>query len=553
MDSVLFLRANGRTAKAPDHKVSTLMQVSVVRTQTHWLSRILTFVLSAWTALLLCSLINLFVLSPAGWDQSWYLYAAHRVMSGAQLNGPQLVEVDPPLVIWFSTIPVFLARLLHLDPLVMLKLVVLVMIAGSLLWSARILRAVFPAMSPGFLYLALSSLLSADIFLHGFDVGQREQILVILVVPYILSRVYGERSKLTFAELCAIGAIGGAAVCFKPHQVLILVALELFIAAWTRSLRQLARPDFLCAIVAILTYIAAVRLATPYFSAMVPVLLETYWAYGPYSALHLIEAKSRFNLILLLAIVIFLWRRRTLRFGVVSGAFLACSLAASIAFYIQHTGWTYHAYPFEAFLLLAVLWIILDLLFPYMAAWDIRSSFAVSTLLLALVLLVPVIIYRHHRAQYEAAHKPYVETIFAQCPPQTPVYLFSTSIDNFSVVLEHHLVWASRFAHLWMLPAILQNEIAEAGGPPPGKVLPAEVVAKLAALQRSETTEDFQRWKPAVVIVRQYQNSELRQNPNKLDFDPLAWFLRSPQFAAEWANYRLKTRHGDYDVYTRIP
>lgn len=528
------------------------MQVSVVRTQTHWLSRILTFVLSAWTALLLCSLINLFVLSSAGWDQSSYLYFAQLAMSGAQIYGPQLVDSNPPLIIWFSSIPAFLAHWLHLDPLVMLKVVVAAMMLGSLAWSRRILRAALPPAYPSFLYLALLSLLSAEIFVRHFDLGQREHLLFILLVPYILSSAFGGRAKLPFLELCAIGVIGGIAVCFKPQQVLILVGLELFIALRTRSLRRLVSPDFLCAILAVFAYVALLRLATPLYFTLIPVLKDTYWAYGPNSAAQLIKAKAHFNVVLLVALAVFFLKRRQLRFVPVSGAFLACTLAASVAFYIQHTGWTYQAYPFEAFLLLTVLWITFDLLSPYLVGWR-HSSFALSTLAITLVLLIPVIIYRHHQAQYDAAHKSYAETVFAQCPPQTPVFLFSTGVDVFPVVLENHLVWSGRFAHLWMLSAIVQNELAEAGGPPPAKVLPPEVVAKLAALQRSETTEDFQRWKPAVVIVKQYHNSKLRQNPNTLDFDPLAWFLRSPQFAAEWANYRLKTRHGDFDVYTRIP
>jgi hypothetical protein len=108
-----------------------------------------------------------------------------------------------------------------------------------------------------------------------------------------------------------------------------------------------------------------------------------------------------------------------------------------------------------------------------------------------------------------------------------------------------------------MLPAIIKNERAEAGGPIPAKVLPPDVVKRLAALQRAQTTEDFQRWKPAVVLVRQCRKSQPRDWPcwglRNVDFDPLAWFLQSPAFAAEWAHYRLQETRGYFDVYTRIP
>jgi hypothetical protein len=528
------------------------MQILEKLAKTHWSSRIFTLILSAWTALLLCCLVNLFVCSSPGWDQNWYLYAAHMVMSGTQLYGPQLVDIDPPFITWFSAIPAFLAHWLHLGPLLMLKVVVVAMMLGSLAWSARILRAALPAANPSFLYLALLSLLSAQILLRHFDVGQREHLLFILLVPYVLSAAFGDRAKLPFLERCAIGVIGGIAICFKPQEVITLVGLELFIAAWTRSLRRLVSPDFLCAVLTDVAYVALIRLTTPIYFTLIPTLRDVYWAFGPYSVLHLIKAKAHFNVILLLVLLGFILRRRQLRFANLSGAFLACCLAASIAFYVQHTGWTYQAYPFQAFLLLAALWIIIDLLSPLYETWRFDSAFAVSTLVFALLLLAPMLVHYRRHSEFDAANKPYPETVFAQYPPQTPVYQFSTSINAFSVVLDNHLVWASRFAHLWMLPAIVQNELAEAGGPTPKKVLPPDVVARLAAMQRADTTEDFHRWKPTVVIVQQCQKSQSCGGLENLNFDPLAWFLQSPAFAAEWANYRLQTRHGIYDVYTRI-
>lgn len=529
------------------------MQVFRDQTQARWLSRLFTLILSAWTALLLVSLINLFVYNSPRQDQTAYLCWAQRVMSGVQIYGPQLVESNPPLIIWFSTIPVFLANLFHLNSVLMLKLVVAAMILGSLAWSGRVLRSAHLVDSPAILYLAIASFLSADLFLRAFDVGQREHLLFILIVPYILTRACGDRSKLSFAELCAVGAICGAAVCFKPQQVLILVALELFIAAWTRSLRRLARPDLLCAVLAIITYIVVVRLATPYFSVMVPVLKETYWAYGPQSALHLVEVKARFNLVLLFAIVVFLWRRHSLRFGVISGAFLACCLASSVAFYAQHTGWTYQAYPFEAFLLLAVLWIAIDLFSSSTldAAPKLNSAFAASTLVLLLVFLVPLIHSTRREARLTAAHPPYLDAILEQYPPQTPVAVLSTSVDAFPVLPQHHLVLASRFAHLFMLPAIVQNQVAEAGGPPPGKVLPPAEVERLAALLRTDVVEDFQRWQPDVVIVRQCPISTCYETFHENKFDYVAWFQQSPEFAVEWRHYRFQSSDDAFAVYTR--
>jgi hypothetical protein len=225
------------------------------------------------------------------------------MLSGTQLYGSQLVETNPPLIIWFSTIPVSLSHLLHLDPYVALKVIVFVLIGGSMLWSARLLRSTDLVNSPFLSYLSLGALLSAEIFLLPYAFGQREHLLVLLVLPYVLSGIAPDRSRLSIIELCAIGIAAGIGVCFKPQQVLILAALEFFLAIWTRSLHRLVRPESVCALLAILVYIASVRVFAPlYFSQTMPIMRDTYWAYGPASTWYLVKTAPIFDFFFLVSV-----------------------------------------------------------------------------------------------------------------------------------------------------------------------------------------------------------------------------------------------------------
>jgi hypothetical protein len=528
-----------------------LSQTSIAKTQSSSAVQLLSLALGAWTGLVIIYLIEMFVLASPDHDQAWYLCAAQRVLSGARIYGPQIVETNPPLIIWFSTIPVFLGRLLHLDPIPMLKLTVLAAIFVSLLWSGRILRAAGLAQSLLLSFIAIGSVLSAEIFLHAYDLGQREHLLVILLLPYVLSAVFADKLRLSFAELCALGLVAGIAVCFKPQQVLILIALEIFLAAWTRSLRRLANPAVLSAILAILTYILLVRLAIPqYFTTVIPLLRETYWAYGPFTIWQMIKREPLFDAFFVATLLLFVWRRHRLRYAVTTGAFLACSLGGAIAYCIQRVGSPYQAFPQITFLLLAVLWLGIGLLPTSIASgWKPNPVFAVSSAVVVLM-FVPLLILA---ARVPASAGPYQAKILAQYPPQTPIYIFSDYVwDGFPYVLKDHLVWASRFPCLWMLSAIVQNERAETGGPAPAKILPPEVVKRLADLQRAQTVEDFQRWKPVVVIVRRCGPSTPCVFLGRINFDPIPWFLKSPAFSAEWSHYRLQSSHGAFDVYTRV-
>ncbi len=66
--------------------------------------------------------IALFASQPSWHDPTWYLYAAGRLLNGADIYRTEIFEVNPPLIIWISTIPVALGHVLNVAPFLMLKL-----------------------------------------------------------------------------------------------------------------------------------------------------------------------------------------------------------------------------------------------------------------------------------------------------------------------------------------------------------------------------------------------------------------------------------------------
>src|SRR5271170_6082051 len=73
---------------------------------------------SAISLILLTSVIGavLFVAlrSPLKDDIAWLLYVAHRWMAGRELY-IDVVEVNPPLIVWISAIPLEIARVLDVS------------------------------------------------------------------------------------------------------------------------------------------------------------------------------------------------------------------------------------------------------------------------------------------------------------------------------------------------------------------------------------------------------------------------------------------------------
>src|ERR1700748_3789720 len=84
-------------------------------------------------------LLYIVFLSHLWGDQAFLMYAAKQVLAGVPLDGPQLIETNPPMVVWFSVLPMLISQHLHLLPDFALWGTLLLMVAVSTLWSYRLL------------------------------------------------------------------------------------------------------------------------------------------------------------------------------------------------------------------------------------------------------------------------------------------------------------------------------------------------------------------------------------------------------------------------------
>src|ERR1700760_4576042 len=100
-------------------------------------------VVSAVSLVLLFSLLAavLFIAmrSPLKDDIAWLLYVARRWMAGRELY-VDVVEVNPPLIVWISAIPIWLAGALRIDaPFTAIPFFV-TGVLGCAWWTASLLR-----------------------------------------------------------------------------------------------------------------------------------------------------------------------------------------------------------------------------------------------------------------------------------------------------------------------------------------------------------------------------------------------------------------------------
>lgn len=494
--------------------------------------------------------------SPLFHDQLWYLYAASRWLAGVPLYSSRLVETNPPLAIWASALPAMLSSHLPLSPMLAERIVIAGAMIGSAIWCARILRAHGVLSHLAHMFLAVAAVLALETTPMSIF-GQREHLLVILVLPYLLEgslfAMRTRRSSLPTSEQIALGIVGGVGICFKPHYVLLLLSFELTLVLSKRSWRSLFRPALVAATSTLLLYVGLIFWGAPiYLRETLPILRDTYWAFGGAPLRRLIVRLSRRYLAywVVTALAWFLLRRR-MRHSLVPLALLVCSLSGELIFLVQRTGWDYHTYPRAHLLYAAMLWIVAEGAASLIWTPDVRDpglsrKVAFCVCVTAVSLLITGVRALRRPAFDEDFRLP---EIFRSAPPGTTVVLLSPTLTGMQTVVSHQLLWGSRYAHLFMLPAIIKNETPS--GQTARKKLSPERLQQLTDLQRTTIAEDLRRDHPAIVVVPRCDELGVCQAIDPVHFDLLGWFLESQAFASEWTHYQQVQGNVYYDAFVR--
>jgi hypothetical protein len=142
--------------------------------------------------------------------------------------------------------------------------------------------------------------------------------------------------------------------------------------------------------------------------------------------------------------------------------------------------------------------------------------------------------------------------IYSEYPPGTAVDLLAETPWEWPEVLVQDKIWASRYMHLWMLPAIVRSQ--DPLDTDRAHHLSSAKIAELSSLLRRTTAEDLAHWNPAVVVVEEpCSEPDICAALSRIGYSGLLdWFERDPQFRDQWAHYRYQKTVGDMQVYKRV-
>lgn len=505
--------------------------------------------------------VLLALLPAVGHDQMWCLYVAQRMLHGERLYGPELLESNPPLIMWLMLLPAALTRVLHLPITFLFKSGVVLVGALVSILSVRLLRrramnSNASTYSSLFIFLVIFGAMPAR------DFGQRDHLLSLLCLPYILAAALeiSERPRnLRRAVLLLIGFAAGLGVALKPHHLLLVLAVETTLLVKRRAISSLLRPELLALSGTLLLYLAAICLLTPdYLTTILPLLRGTYWAIGDLTAAQLLTESLQLHILAAITVTLVCvrgWHRRCAP----APLLVLAGMAGTVAYYLQGTGWYYQQLPALSFFALA-LWFGLEMELSTLSKrlglpkWSPAAILGLVVLSLSLTAFFSGYNLRQPLSFPSGLSDTPDPKLLDGLAPGTPVAILSTVVDDtIPPVFTRHLLWAQRTNNLWVLPAILLNE-SPAPGTTPRHQIPPERLMELDRAQHRWMVEDLNRWKPRRILVARCQAPEVHCQilGNRHD-DLLAWFASDPAFRTVFSRYRLWQSSGMYDAYTLLP
>ena len=465
--------------------------------------------------------LALFVLIPhltsghVNHDVAWYLLAARAWLEGAVLYR-DVVDVNPPMIIYLTAPAAILARSLDVPLHWAFYLYFCVLLAGSLLWSGRILaRSGMSSASTEALIVCLFVLTG---LLPILEFGQREHFLMVLSLPYLLLALFafaprGTESGFSAGERLMLGAVAGLGFAVKPHFLIVPALLVLAQCAASKSPRPLfaAQSIGLGGIVA--AYGAGIVLFHPDFLYfVVPLVTATYGAYGSSLAPYLLPAGAcvlAFALAIVLAV-----RPASDRLGQPVYVAVLAAVGFAAGFLLQGKGWIYHAMPLAMWIGVALITGALVTAGPMRAD---KAGRAAAACAMALAVWAPLFMFSPH-----ATLKARSDALVAALGPEATgrrIVSWSPKLNNhFPAVTRIDGQWSSRFQCLWPLPGAM----ALAASTDPSQ---AERGAELLSLVRRLAVDDFIAQRPEIVLT-----------PRSIDVPGL--FMEDSRFARHWARYR---------------
>lgn len=467
-------------------------------------------------------------------------------MAGAWLDGATLyrdiVDTNPPLIVFLTAIPVSIARALGLPEPAVFKAFVFAaggMSAAASLPSIRRMTASDPSR------FVLFTLLVFVLFpFVKSDFGQREHLAVMLVMPYVLGTAAWAAGRSP-APHPVSGIAAGLGFAIKPHLLLAWVAVEIYAAiARPRSERWL-RAGLVAAAATLFGYAAIVFLFVPEYLRVAREVAQVYGGLNSPPALLLRLPDVQIWIVAALALVVV---RLPAAERAVCGVLFATATGFLVAALLQLKGWSYHLYPFRAFAILFFGAFAVGLSDSYPALLDIvrGGRRSVTAAALAAVTIWSARYVAEARRPLAAEMVTPLVELARQSHSLGALTMRAIVYPAFPAVNYAGTRWVLRHHSLWFLPGLYEAELMKPEGEPVFRS-----VERMPSLERQyfeEIVSDLCAQPPALLLV---EPPIPRAPVGRRSLDLLAYYRQDARFERLFSTYSPIGSVSSFAAYSR--
>jgi hypothetical protein len=449
-------------------------------------------------------------------DVAWYLTSAEKWISGARLYD-RIVEVNPPLIFYINAIPAFCADIISIPAEFAFVGMVFALIGLCVVLTARVTARLPDDVERW----ALSfSVLIVTVVLPSWDFGQREHLMLIFCLPYVLlaaCRAPGGKIGRRLAVL--IGMLAGIGFCLKPQFLIVPLVIESYLIARLSFRSSIRRVELHAMIVIGIAYAVSIPIAFPeYFTRVIPYALLVYnqglgnspvIVFGTWQTIAL-------PAMLFAHLVVRRWQAHR----ELGDVLCMCGMALYVVYASEMKGWTYQILPASATMFL----------------WAVSTALTPCARVPALIAAATMLIAPAYKGTYHNATTSMLAPLIAQRARGNALYVFSDYVwTAFPLVREVKARWPSRFPSLWLLPGAETGLHSEEVRLRPGLSTEYEQIEEYTT---SSVVEDLERDPPTVIIVQEGKDPRYGGR----SFDYIEFFSRDPGFAEFWSNYTMLAR-----------
>lgn len=498
---------------------------------------------------------------PINTDVSWLIFIADHLSVDNKLY-VDFYENNPPLIIYIYKCLIYLANFLSWDVIFTIRVTIITFLAINCLVIFFLLSERYKIVESAIKALAL---LLALLFIPGMEFLQREQIVSIGIINYIVYMLVINRKrsgKISLYYSSYVGFSLSLAMALKPFYLPVVVFLELHRLWVTRNYRSLFRMDIIILVTFGCMYLFLVYIYHPqYYVDVIPLTISTYWGfYQDYTKLLL-------NLILPLVISsLFLWS--SYKTGDIEDrqaieTFSLAVIGCSIAYLIGHIEFSYHLIPIYITVVSLVVWFACS---RFSKEKGRRDSF-ITALFYSLVITGFIGFCNYNNPaiatfkqlqtsmsspllldnkSYAHTLSPLINQIQDNSRSEDYFYLLSNDIfPAFPLVLYTERNWPSKFHSPWPLRGIELYKLGIRADK-----YDSQMMQETGQWIVNDITDDLIKYRPKVFIVDVSNKDRVEiVNGNVYPLhDLLSYFMKNKQFGLFFQQYQYHS-HVETEPY----